>query len=280
MKERLLYCFTWLSVFLLMPYMITCAMNGAETALLNKKFDMEKCIPLLASLQISENYEKETIKAQTVIARTNFYYELKERTFLEIVKEIRENTGVEKDDFVDKVLKFYSYPHKMYLDAALHTMGTVLMYENEIKLLPYHLCSGGMTRDGEEVFHSAEYSYLKSVESGFDKEFSDYISVTYFSEDQLSGEVEIEKRDRAGYVLSLKIDGKLLEGETFRQGMNLPSSNFDINKVGEKYQVLCRGAGHGVGFSQYGGNRLAEAGKNWKEILQIYFPEMNIEENI
>ena len=278
MRERFLYWVTWLSVFLLLPYLVTCMINGAEVALVNKAFDAESCVSLLVSLQIPEDYEEEAVKAQAVIARTNLYYELTERNLLEIICEIEEDYWGKSSNLVDKVLKFLSYPHKMYQKAALDTKNVILTYENVVKMIPYHYCSAGMTRNGEEVFRSSEYSYLEAVDSGFDKECADYIEVTYFSEEQLSGEVEIEEQDQAGYVLSLNINGKFLEGESFRKGMNLPSSHFTLQKTGEKYQVICRGVGHGVGFSQYGGNALAKTGKTWEEILTIYFPKMDIEE--
>lgn len=72
-------------------------------------------------------------------------------------------------------------------------------------------------------------------------------------------------------------DGKTLEGEAFREGLGLASANFSIHKVGEQYRFLSRGRGHGLGFSQYGGNRLAKEGSTYREILEIYFPEMEIQ---
>ena len=89
-------------------------------------------------------------------------------------------------------------------------------------------------------------------------------------------ELEIKERDSAGYVLSLQADDKILEGEMFALGMGLPSSNFSIQKTGSKVRFLCRGKGHGLGFSQYGGNELAKDGSLWEEILEEYFPEMEI----
>ena len=38
------------------------------------------------------------------------------------------------------------------------------------------------------------------------------------------------------------------------------------------------GFGHGVGMSQTGAMRMAEAGYHWEEILQHYFPETYIQE--
>ena len=44
----------------------------------------------------------------------------------------------------------------------------------------------------------------------------------------------------------------------------------------EEIRFLCRGKGHGLGFSQYGGNEMAKESANAKEILQYYFPEMDV----
>lgn len=86
----------------------------------------------------------------------------------------------------------------------------------------------------------------------------------------------LKSRDRAGYVTRLTADGNLLEGEAFRLGMGLSSANFKVQKIGTRYRFLCKGKGHGLGFSQYGGNVLAKSGSTCTEILEAYFPEMEI----
>ena len=91
-------------------------------------------------------------------------------------------------------------------------------------------------------------------------------------------ELEIKSRDSAGYVTELLADGKVLEGESFRMGMGLSSANFTIQTIGNKVRFLCKGKGHGLGFSQYGGNEMAKNSKTEEEILEYYFPEMEIVE--
>ena len=92
----------------------------------------------------------------------------------------------------------------------------------------------------------------------------------------MPSELNIEQRDASGHVVSLLADEDFLEGEAFAQGMGLASSDFSIQKVGGESRFLCKGRGHGLGFSQYGGNQLAREGKNWKEILETYFPAMEV----
>ena len=127
-----------------------------------------------------------------------------------------------------------------------------------------------------EVFHNEDDSYLRSVHSLVDKNAKDYLNSVYINKNVLPERIEIKSRDSAGYVTEILADGKVLEGEAFRKGMGLTSSNFTIQKSGKEIRFLCRGKGHGLGFSQYGGNEMAKESANAKEILQYYFPEMDV----
>ena len=122
---------------------------------------------------------------------------------------------------------------QQYGAAAEATVGQVLTYNGKLKLVPYHEISSGKTRDGKEVFHSADYGYLKSVESSQDREAPDYVNSTYVPASQLPAKLVVKKRDSAGYVTALTADGNWLEGETFRQGMHLASADFSVQKVGK-----------------------------------------------
>ena len=90
--------------------------------------------------------------------------------------------------------------------------------------------------------------------------------------------MKVAEREDSGYVVSLMADENILEAESFVTGMGIASSDFSIQKMGEKVRFLSKGKGHGIGFSQYGGNELAKEGKSWKEILGTYFPLMEITE--
>ena len=256
----------FLPFILLLPYVVTIILNGVDKALLVRTPGVEEFVPLVLMAQIKADYEPETIKAQAVIARSGMYRERK------ISKSMC--TG-------GRIWNWWSIIKQadalaVYGDAAESTKGQVLFCEGELKLVPYHEISCGKTRDGEEVFHSAEYAYLKSVDSSQDKDAPNYINSTYVSESQLPKKLVIKSRDSAGYVTSVLADGSLLEGEAFRYGMHLASSNFSVQKVGKAVRFLCKGKGHGVGFSQYGGNEMAKNGSSWEEILEYYFPEMEV----
>ena len=256
------------------PYMSTIIFNGVDTTLINRKFDVETILPVIVAEQIGDNYELETIKAQAVIARSNLYRTVKEQKSLNsVLNQIR-------DEIKNKSLKslYLLIMQDKYERAVKETKGKVITWENKLKLVPYHEVSAGDTRDGEEVFHSEGDAYLKSVHSSVDKKSEEFLNSVYINKNILPKELEIKSRDSAGYVTELLADGKVLEGESFRMGMGLSSANFTIQTIGNKVRFLCKGKGHGLGFSQYGGNEMAKNSKIEEEILEYYFPEMEIVE--
>lgn len=268
MKRKSVFNLSKILVFALLPYLSVSVINGSERILLNYRPDSEVYLTAVLSCQISPDYELQTVEAQAVIARSNLFRKFaEEENRLDVLREMGKS--------IKNQWKWW-ISDEIYEDAVENTEGKVLLVDGKLDLVPYHEISGGTTRDGETVFGSSEYQYLKSVDSSADKNSPDYFSSTYISERQLPKELEIKERDSAGYVLSLQADDKILEGEMFALGMGLPSSNFSIQKTGSKVRFLCRGKGHGLGFSQYGGNELAKNGSSWKEILEEYFPEMDI----
>lgn len=268
MKRKSVFNLSKILVFALLPYLSVSVINGSERILLNYRPDSEVYLTAVLSCQISPDYELQTVEAQAVIARSNLFRKFaEEENRLDVLREMGKS--------IKNQWKWW-ISDEIYEDAVENTEGKVLLVDGKLDLVPYHEISGGTTRDGETVFGSSEYQYLKSVDSSADKNSPDYFSSTYISERQLPKELEIKERDSAGYVLSLQADDKILEGEMFALGMGLPSSNFSIQKTGSKVRFLCRGKGHGLGFSQYGGNELAKDGSLWEEILEKYFPKMEI----
>ena len=268
MKRKSVFNLSKILVFALLPYLSVSVINGSERILLNYRPDSEVYLTAVLSCQISPDYELQTVEAQAVIARSNLFRKFaEEENRLDVLREMGKS--------IKNQWKWW-ISDEIYEDAVENTEGKVLLVDGKLDLVPYHEISGGTTRDGETVFGSSEYQYLKSVDSSADKNSPDYFSSTYISERQLPKELEIKDRDSADYVLSLQADDKILEGEMFALGMGLPSSNFSIQKTGSKVRFLCRGKGHGLGFSQYGGNELAKDGSLWEEILEEYFPEMEI----
>lgn len=270
MKGRKQSWVTKIFLLLTLPYLVTVFVNGPEAVSVNKTTDMENILPIILRGQISPEHQIETIEAQAVIARSNFMRKIQEQKDTgSILREISNN--VKQNGRVWKI------PEVCYETAVKNTQGQILTVDGELKLVPYHEISAGETRDGEAAFHDSQYAYLKSVDSSADKDAAEYLSSTYVSEQQLPKELAISSRDKRGYVQSLTADDNILEGTAFASGMGIASPAFSMQKLDGRIRFLSKGKGHGLGFSQYGGDVLAKEGKTWQEILHIYFPLMEIE---
>ena len=270
MKGRKQSWVTKIFLLLTLPYLVTVFVNGPEAVAVNKTTDMENILPIILRGQISPEHQIETIEAQAVIARSNFMRKIQEQKDTgSILREISNN--VKQNGRVWKI------PEVCYETAVKNTQGQILTVDGELKLVPYHEISAGETRDGEAAFHDPQYAYLKSVDSGADKDATEYLNSTYVSEQQLPKDLTISLRDKSGYVQSLMADENILEGTAFASGMGIASPAFSMQKLDDRMRFLSKGKGHGLGFSQYGGDALAKEGKTWQEILHIYFPLMEIE---
>ena len=270
MKGRKQSWVTKIFLLLTLPYLVTVFVNGPEAVSVNKTTDMENILPIILRGQISPEYQIETIEAQAVIARSNFMRKIQEQKdtgsiLREISNNVKQNGGV------------WKIPEVCYETAVKNTQGQILTVDGELKLVPYHEISAGETRDGETAFHDPQYAYLKSVDSRADKDAAEYLNSTYVSEQQLPKDLTISLRDKSGYVQSLMADENILEGTAFASGMGIASPAFSMQKLDDRIRFLSKGKGHGIGFSQYGGDVLAKEGKTWQEILHIYFPLMEIE---
>ena len=270
MKGRKQSWVTKIFLLLTLPYLVTVFVNGPEAVSVNKTTDMENILPIILRGQISPEHQIETIEAQAVIARSNFMRKIQEQKDTgSILREISNN--VKQNGRVWKI------PEVCYETAVKNTQGQILTVDGELKLVPYHEISAGETRDGEAAFHDPQYAYLKSVVSSADKDATEYLNSTYVSEQQLPKDLTISLRDKSGYVQSLMADENILEGTAFASGMGIASPAFSMQKLDDRMRFLSKGKGHGLGFSQYGGDALAKEGKTWQEILHIYFPLMEIE---
>lgn len=271
--------FSNMIVLMLLPYFITMLINGYDMVVLNRKADPETVLPVLLAFQIDSDYEMETLKAQAVIARSNLYRKLEEsdddsksksESIFEISRELRA--------VIPNWWKMWEKSNTVYEEAVKDTSGQILTVDGELKLVPYHEISAGQTRDGKTAFHDETYAYLKSVDSSADKKASDYLNSTYIAKQQLPEKLKVSEREDSGYIISLTADENILEAESFVAGMGIASSDFSIQNIGDQVRFLSKGKGHGLGFSQYGGNELAKEGKSWQEILDTYFPLMELTE--
>jgi len=57
----------------------------------------------------------------------------------------------------------------------------------------------------------------------------------------------------------------------------LPSAFITIEKSGNTFIINGGGFGHGIGMSQSGANQMAKQGKDYQEILKLFYQGVTIE---
>lgn len=89
--------------------------------------------------------------------------------------------------------------------------------------------------------------------------------------------VTVETENKIRTALSGDYDIVKQDGSTRNCGKLLPSAFFTIKKENDAYCIEGGGFGHGIGMSQTGANEMAKQGKDYREILGLFYPETTVE---
>jgi stage II sporulation protein D len=179
--------------------------------------------------------------------------------------------------------------------AARETAGEILTYGGAPIEAVYHSTCGGQTEDACNVW-DWKFPYLKSRVCNYCKDSPYYKwkrSITILEIDEslvqagymINGlkEIKVLERSPSERILKLRLTGEsgsvVIKGADFRKAVGyskLPSTAFEAHREGDSFVFLGRGSGHGVGLCQFGAKGMAEDGKNYREILQYYYPGVTL----
>lgn len=304
MKEKIKTFFSVCVLVVAVPYIVTLLFQGSETSSTEKsiekikkentqgqtvesEIDVEEYVKGVVAKQISLESEMETLKAQTVIARTM------------IVKAQEEGKALPESMETEELLellgqKGFEEKYGALEEAAASTRGEILMWQEKPAEPAYHAVSAGMTRSGQIALGREDVPYMEAVESQKDMLSPNYLKVVFWEKTQVAqklqtadpalvlnpeeipGNIQITGRDDSGYVTQVQIGEVTLSGEQFRQYLGLNSACFYIKEVEGQVRILTKGLGHGLGLSQYGANEMAKEGKDYKEILNYYYQGLEL----
>ena len=246
---------------------------------------LEEYLVYKLSAVMPQEYEKEALKAQAVLLRTEVVEALRE----EDTKSLQiSGGGMERWYETDTGSEAYL----PWRQAVEETAGLYLCCEGEPIQASYFKLSNGQTRDAAEVWDTDTRPYLTGISCVQDKAARDYSSTVKVSrtnyirtlQARLTGNFSQQEilegaavfYDSAGYVTKVSFSAENketqeLDGEEFRYLFDLPSASFEMEQ--EKTQVIFRvtGVGHGFGMSQYGANCMALNGETYDQILAEFF---------
>jgi stage II sporulation protein D len=173
------------------------------------------------------------------------------------------------------------------------TRGVVLTKKGKVLAAYFHSSSGGYTENSEDVWiqklphiravpdydqNSPHYTWYKNVPAAT-------IESKLASRGVRVGALRAlnpVSRSYSGRVREIQVVGaagsKTISGETLRLAAGLNSTLFNLAPRGgsegspAEFAFAGRGWGHGLGLSQWGARRLAEAGYGYQQILAHYYP--------
>lgn len=250
--------------------------------------------------RIHKSSEPESIKSMVVLARTIAYYAK--------VTGRHASQSFHLCDS-DHCLPFSGSDEDRHLVALLvdRTRDEVVMNRGKPFWPFFHHTCGGQTasardifgisdsihtsrpdrlpgKDGDNCFHSPAYRWMRE----FTKENMAYfLNMTYAAGVQGTFmRWEPLRTDPHGRILSVRLSGRrdrIISGQDFLRDVkdyfgprSLRSLTLSIEPMKRSLVYLGRGHGHGVGLCQWGSDGLAKAGKNFREIVDFYYPGASV----
>lgn len=260
--------------------------------------ELEDYLINVVAAEMPVEYEEEALKAQATVARTYTLYQIENGHKHDNADVCDSSTccqaWISKEKRYEKWGDNQDEKWSKLTNAVYSTAGEVITYNGKPIDAFFHSNSGGTTEIPINVWGGSDFPYLQVVETSGEDEYSQYYSEKEYTKAEIESKmksaysdfsidwneencIEILEYTESSRIKTLKIGNKNISGVEARKIFELKSSNFtyEISESTVKFKVI--GYGHGVGLSQTGSNTLAKEGKNYKEIIEHFFKNIEIE---
>ena len=260
--------------------------------------NLEDYVKGVVAGEMPAEFELEALKAQAVAART---YAVKhmalfggsgsvEHPGADITTDYKESQAwYSETKLREKWGTNYGRYWRKISQAVDLTQGLILTYNGEPVNAVFHSTSGTRTASAKEVW-GFEYPYLQSVACNWDQASPRYQDSKQIAISELetrlgndavimaaaqsgksAGLVNVIDYTDSGRVNTVRVGAKTLSGLEVREKLELRSTNFVVEPVGDTLVFKTTGYGHGVGLCQYGANGQAKEGRDFRQILTYYY---------
>ena len=181
-------------------------------------------------------------------------------------------------------------PSSAVRNAVAQVKGETVKYNGNLALTVYGSSSAGTTNKAY-TYGWVELPYLTNVDNKYDTQYKNMTCYVKNSDLEkgikaLGGSTEGYDPsnwiqgcvfDQYGWLKSITLCGKMYTAEQFYENSwGLYSTNFKsftYDSANSRWVFTgVNGNGHGIGMSQYGAKGMADAGYNYKQILNHYYP--------
>lgn len=292
MQEQMRFAAAALFLLIFLPLLGTIFLSGKDAIKIKQEEELEQLLAPIVCREIPDDCKEQVICAQAVLVRSRVWLRCQEaedprtvyREILSANRNYKEKYGMNKEKL------------NRCREAVQKTENCVLCYGGQIVEGPFCRASNGWTRTGKEVLDKEDYGWIVGVESQADLDYDVERKPLEYTADELYeklketvkdqdivlkregilDQISVTETDSSGYVTEIQVGEGRLSGEAFRKALELPSASFTCEKKEEKLVFACRGEGHGFGMSQFGAEKMEDAGKSWREILNYYFPNAQV----
>ncbi len=229
-------------------------------------------------------FEMEALKAQAIASRTFALNKMANNNNFDVdnTKNTQAYNTIEQMQakWQEKFTKYY----ERIKEAVNSTKGTYMVYEGKPIKAFYFSMSNGFTESSQNVFQEV-LSYVQPVESSWEKDLSNFVQTTSMTAVEVLEKLKISSEDLVitnklyndyHRLQSIYINGQKIDGVSFRQALNLRSTDVEISQQDNLVIFTTKGYGHGVGMSQYGANEMAKLGYSFTDILKHYYQNINL----
>ena len=253
--------------------------------------DMEAYLRQVVAAEMPASFEEEALKAQACAART-YTLRLQSRGGKHDNADVCTDSkccqayiapadaelkwGVQAGEFSAKIAR-----------AVADTDALGVLYGGEPIEAVFFSSAPGKTTDAVAVWGNS-VDYLKSVDSPEGDEVPNYRTEVVLSAEEVRTRIlaaypgaDLSGKPggwfsqiytgESGAVTSVLVGGVTLTGNQVRGALGLRSPAFTVIFDGADFVFSVTGYGHGVGMSQYGANKMAAEGADFRAILEWYY---------
>jgi stage II sporulation protein D len=188
--------------------------------------------------------------------------------------------------------------HPKTNEAVDSTHNQILTYGGKPISAFFHSNCGGSTEEVQYVWGTAAKPYLPRVKCPYGTSNPGYNWTYTVSSPDMLAMLKAKTPVKGKRLVSLKIKHKspsgraefftvttdagsfTLSGNTLRIAMNPEKIRStlltNLKRTGHGYSFSGRGWGHGVGMCQWGAKGQAELGRDYRQILQFYYPHTTL----
>ncbi len=247
-------------------------LRGKSQLVVVNVLSLEAYLQGVLGSEMPKSFPLEALKAQAIAART---YALNKK-LEQYGQPFHLGSSV-----ISQVYKGLEADDPRTREAIDDTRGLVLTWQLQPIEAYFHASCGGHTESGLDAL-GRDLPYLKSVSCPCDKLPTSHWTLRVNAKEiakqfgQKSAGLAVQGRSPTGRVRRVQVGPRSIDAVSFRERlgyMRLKSLDFEVSASSKDAWTLSgHGFGHGAGLCQWGARVLADQGKDFRAILEHYYP--------